>query len=132
MRKGVSLYERIRVKYLKLILKGVKIIEEEKVIKEAQRLKGFDTLNTAYTNKSSKYNKYKFIIAGVLSVYLIYYFKNNYTQPEFEVRNQPNILIPKSIYDVRRRYYIYWELSRVARGLKKTFSYYNYDEESVS
>jgi len=51
--------------------------------------------------------------------------------PEFEIRSQPNFLIPKSVYLVRREHYKYWELSRVARGQKKNFSYYNYDRESV-
>lgn len=29
MRKNVSLYARIKIKYIKMILKGVKIIEEK-------------------------------------------------------------------------------------------------------
>jgi hypothetical protein len=64
-------------------------------------------------------------------MYLLLYLKHNYFQPEYEVRRQPNILIPQGIYDIRRKHYIYWEISRVARGLRKTFTYYNYDKESV-
>ncbi len=68
----------------------------------------------------------------IFGSYIVMYVKHNYFQPEFETRKQPNILIPKGIYDVRRKHYIYWEISRVARGLPKTFSYYNYDRESVN
>jgi hypothetical protein len=67
----------------------------------------------------------------IFSVYAYSYIKHNFTQPEFSVRERPNILIPKSVYEVRRKHYIYWELSRIARGYRKTFSYYNYDKESV-
>lgn len=67
----------------------------------------------------------------IFSVYAYCYIKHNYTQAEFAVREKPNILIPKSVYEVRRKHYIYWELSRIARGYRKTFSYYNYDKESV-
>ena len=47
------------------------------------------------------------------------------------MRKKPNILIPKSVYHARREHYIYWDMSRVARGLNKTFSYHNYDPTSV-
>jgi len=49
-----------------------------------------------------------------------------------EIRNKPNFLVPASVYKVRREHYIYWELSRVARGRKKTFTYFNYDKEAVN
>lgn len=51
-------------------------------------------------------------------------------QSEFQVRKQPNILIPKYIYKVRREFYIYWEISRLARGLPKTFTYSNWDDHA--
>ncbi len=47
------------------------------------------------------------------------------------MRKNPNILIPKSVYHARREHYIYWDISRLARGLNKTFSYHNYDQTSV-
>jgi hypothetical protein len=80
---------------------------------------------------TQNYNKYKFLIFGIFGVYSFIYIKHNYTQPEFIIREKPNILIPRSVYEVRRKHYIYWELSRIARGYRKTFSYYNYDKESV-
>jgi hypothetical protein len=80
---------------------------------------------------TGNYNKYKLWMILVFSVYGYCYIKHNYTQPEFAVREKPNILIPKSVYEVRRKHYIYWEISRIARGYRKTFSYYNYDKESV-
>lgn len=78
------------------------------------------------------YNKYKYLIIGALSIYSFFYFKHNFTKSEFSARKQPNILIPQFVYDIRRKHYIYWEMSRVARGYRKTFSYYNYDREAVS
>ena len=41
------------------------------------------------------------------------------------------MLIPKFIYRIRREHYIYWEISRVARGLPKTFTYSTWDDRSV-
>lgn len=46
------------------------------------------------------------------------------------MRKQPNFLIPKFVYKVRREFYIYWEISRLARGLSKTFTYSNWDEHA--
>ena len=55
---------------------------------------------------------------------------HNFTQSEYDVRLHPNILIPKYIYKVRRESYIYWEISRLARGLNRTFTYSNWDEHA--
>jgi hypothetical protein len=77
------------------------------------------------------YNKYRYILATCLGLYGIFYLKHNLTQPEFECREKPNILIPKIVYKTRRAHHIYWEVSRIARGYVKTFSYYNFDKESV-
>ena len=51
-------------------------------------------------------------------------------QSEYEIRKQPNFLIPKFVYKVRRESYIYWEISRLARGFPKTFTYSNWDEHA--
>jgi len=77
------------------------------------------------------YNKHKLLMIFVFSIYAYCYIKHNYTQTEYFSREKPNILIPKSVYEVRRKSYIFWELSRIARGYRKTFSYSNYDNESV-
>lgn len=47
------------------------------------------------------------------------------------MRKQPNMLIPRFVYRIRRQHYIYWEISRVARGLPKTFTYSTWDPQSV-
>lgn len=39
-------------------------------------------------------------------------------------------MIPKFIYKSRREHYIYWESSRLARGLAPTFTYYDWDAQS--
>lgn len=48
------------------------------------------------------------------------------------MRSRPNFLIPKFVYRIRREHYVFWEISRVARGLPKTFTYSNWDETAVS
>ena len=88
-------------------------------------------INNKLDKPLNHYNKYKYILSFGLVIYLYFYINHNYTKPEFEIRKKPNILIPKSVYDVRLKHYIYWEQSRVARGFRKTFTYYNYDNESV-
>jgi hypothetical protein len=45
---------------------------------------------------------------------------------------RPNRLIPRRIYKIRREHYVYWEISRIARGLPKTFTYSNWDETAVN
>lgn len=47
------------------------------------------------------------------------------------MRKRPNMFIPKFIYKIRREHYVYWEISRLARGLPKTFTYSNWDRTSV-
>lgn len=48
------------------------------------------------------------------------------------MRKKPNILIPRGIYKIRREHYVYWEISRIARGLPKTFTYSAWDPKAVS
>ena len=48
------------------------------------------------------------------------------------MRKKPNMLIPKFVYRIRREHYIYWEISRLARGLPKTFTYSSWDPKSVN
>jgi len=48
------------------------------------------------------------------------------------MRKRPNMLIPKFIYKIRREHYVFWEISRIARGLPKTFTYSNWDEKAVN
>lgn len=64
------------------------------------------------------------------SVFFSTFFGSTF-QKEFDQREQPNILIPKFVYKSRREHYIFWELSRLARGKKAFFSHYEYHEQSV-
>ena len=48
------------------------------------------------------------------------------------MRKRSNMLIPKFVYRIRREHYIYWEISRLARGLPKTFTYSSWDPKSVN
>lgn len=49
---------------------------------------------------------------------------------ELDQRPQPNLLVPEYVYRVRKEHFIYWELSRLARGLSTTFTYSEWDESS--
>jgi hypothetical protein len=81
-------------------------------------------------SRTPPYNYYNRIGAVFLAWFSYKYIKHNFMQSEYEIRKQPNFLIPKYVYQVRREFYIYWEISRVARGLPKTFTYSNWDERA--
>jgi hypothetical protein len=40
------------------------------------------------------------------------------------------MFIPKTVYRIRRMHYVYWEISRLHRGLPKTFTYSRWDEKA--
>ena len=40
------------------------------------------------------------------------------------------MFIPKTVYKIRRLHYVYWEISRVARGLPKTYTYSRWDDKA--
>ena len=113
-RKGPSIYIRMKSKNIKLILKGLKYLSEESKDKQNKQI----------------YNKYKYLLIFLLSSYMFFYIKHNYFKFEFQKMRKPNFLIPRVVYRIRKEHYIYWEKSRLARGLPTTFSYYNYDRES--
>lgn len=134
-RKGPSVYIRLKSKSMKLILKGLKIISEENKTRSVHGLNTFHSTTRGGLINNSKphiYNKYKPLIIFLLCSYSFLYIKHNFLQFEYQKLKQPNFLIPKFIYRIRREHYVYWEKSRLARGLPTTFSYYNYDKESVS
>lgn len=41
-------------------------------------------------------------------------------------------MVPKEIYRIRRLHFVFWETSRLARGLPKTFTYSTWDDKAVS
>ena len=45
---------------------------------------------------------------------------------------QPNPFVPRKVYEIRRKHYVFWEISRLARGLPKTFTYTTWDAKAVS
>lgn len=40
--------------------------------------------------------------------------------------------MPQWVYEIRRKHYVFWEISRLARGLPKTFTYSTWDPKAVS
>ena len=77
-----------------------------------------------------RYNYYNYYVTFFAALYVAKYAKQNFTLCEFDMRRRPNILIPRFVYRIRRAHYIYWETSRLARGLPKTFTYSNWDPDS--
>lgn len=75
------------------------------------------------------YNRIFMVVGAYILTKLIghYYFKT-----EFHMEKSLNPFMPRIVYKVRRRHYVFWEISRVARGLPKTFTYSTWDPESVS
>lgn len=70
--------------------------------------------------------------ALILAYVITKYIKHNFTKTEYQIRKgRPNKLIPKFVYRIRREHYVFWEISRIARGLPKTFTYSNWDENAV-
>jgi hypothetical protein len=76
---------------------------------------------------SSKPYNYYLIRVTPLAAYLLVKVVKKCMQLEFDRREQPNIFVPKIVYRVRRQHYVYWEMSRLARGLPKTFTYSTWD-----
>jgi hypothetical protein len=64
-------------------------------------------------------------IAMIGAWFLTVYVKRNFR------RKRPSLFVPRFIYRIRRDHYIYWEISRLARGLPKTFTYSNWDPNAV-
>jgi hypothetical protein len=72
-------------------------------------------------------------IAVIGAWFMTVYVKRNFTNTEFDIRRKrPSLFVPRIIYRIRRDHYIYWEISRLARGLPKTFTYSNWDPNAVS
>ena len=132
-RKGPSIYIRLKSKNLKLIFKGFKILNEDfkRNIKNKNNwAHSMSKQGIEVGHKPHRYNKNKPIIILLSVVYIFFYIKHNFFKFEFQKIKNPNFLIPKIVYRIRREHYVYWEKSRLARGLSTTFSYYNYDKES--
>ena len=68
--------------------------------------------------------------ALIPSAYIISKYLKHNLQLEYDRRKQPNIFIPKTVYRIRRMHYVYWEISRLHRGLPKTFTYSRWDEKA--
>lgn len=79
------------------------------------------------------YNYYNMWLSLLGAYCITKYMKHNFTKTEFDIRRKkPNMFIPNFIYKIRREHYVYWEISRLARGLPKTFTYSNWDNTAVS
>jgi hypothetical protein len=131
-RKGPSLYIRLKSKNLKLIFKGIKmLVEEHSSSSSNNTFHSMRNRGLVSSKKPHRYNKYKGVLILFSCCYTMLYIKHNFLKFEYEKLKQPNFLIPRFVYRIRKQHYIYWEKSRLARGLPTTFSYYKYDVESV-
>ena len=99
-----------------------------------------------YSERKKAYGFYPFVFSIFFSCYCFEYFTNqlqnvdfikvvpsnfNKLTQEFDQRKKPNFFIPNFIYTVRREHYLFWELSRLARGMSTTFTHYDWDQNSV-
>ncbi|CAD8197898.1 unnamed protein product [Paramecium pentaurelia] len=89
-------------------------------------LRGFFESQDVTVNK----RKMRIILSLIFSLYSYGWIQHNWMKHEFDIRKQPNFLIPIWVYHARREHYIYYEQSRLARGLSTTFSYYDWDPVS--
>jgi len=80
----------------------------------------------------AKYNHYNFYAAVFVSYIFTKSLHHFAFKTEYDQRKQPNPFIPVQVYKIRRLSYIYWEISRLSRGLPKTFTYSTWDEKAVS
>lgn len=86
-------------------------------------LKGFFETNTA-----KPYNYYKKYTVLISSILLLKWYLHD-IKSEFYKRRNPNVFIPYLIYKARKESYIYWELTRLSKGLNTTFTYYYYKND---
>jgi hypothetical protein len=83
-------------------------------------------------NVERPYNYYNLWIAVSGAWLITLYVKRNFTSTEFDIRKRrPSLWIPRMVYKIRRDHYTYWEISRIARGLPKTFTYSKWDPKAV-
>jgi hypothetical protein len=67
----------------------------------------------------------------LLAAFITYKSLSHYCfSTEYQIRKRPNPFVPKYVYKVRREHYVFWEISRVARGLPKTFTYSSWDSQA--
>lgn len=78
------------------------------------------------------YNFYNKWFAVVAAYFVTKYIGHYWFQTEYAIGKQPNCFIPRIVYKIRRQHYTFWEISRVARGLPKTFTYSTWDPKAVS
>jgi len=104
-------------------------IDDRKAPNVKQYLRG---LRKYYLARQYIERPYNYYLAWLLvpSVYIgVKYIKHN-LQLEYDRRKHPNMFIPEIVYRVRRMHYVYWEISRLSRGLPKTFTYSTWDDRA--
>lgn len=93
-------------------------------------LRGIRGLFEKSSQRKRSYNYYLFAFSIGTTIFSFEYFKNQ-LRNEFDQRELQYIYIPKFILRIRREHYLYWELSRLARGMSTTFTHYDWDPSSV-
>jgi hypothetical protein len=104
-------------------------IDDRKAPNVKQYLRG---LRKYYIAQQSVVRPYNYHLAWMVipGAYLFSKWLKHNLQTEFDRRQQPNLFIPKIVYKIRRKHYVYWEISRVSRGLPKTFTYSTWDDKA--
>lgn len=105
-------------------------LDERKAPNVKKYLIGLRQYNYLSLYTSKPYNHYPLMLSPILAYVGVKILKNS-LRLEFDRREQPNIFIPKTVYKIRRQHYVYWEISRLARGLPKTFTYSTWDPKAA-
>ena len=104
-------------------------IDDRRAPNVKQYLRGLRKYRQASQAIKKGYNFY-LMSSSVLVAYVGTKYLQHMLLSEFDQRDQPNIFVPKIVYTIRRAHYVYWEISRLARGLPKTFTYSTWDEKA--
>lgn len=96
-----------------------------------QYLRGLRNYTRLSENSEKPYNFYLFWTGSLLSFAVIkFYLAHLSVRLEPHWRKKPNALVPIGVYDIRKKHYVFWEISRVSRGLPKTFTYSKWDSQA--
>lgn len=104
-------------------------LDEKRAPNVKQYLRGLQQFNRLKHLVKRPYN-FHLAWGGVCFAYCLSKWVKHTLQLEIDRREQPNLLVPKAVYRIRRQHYVFWEISRVARGLPKTFTYSEWDSRA--
>ena len=95
-----------------------------------QMLKGLRNYQVNSFHNVVPYNRLSRLLILPVSYVLVKLMNHNLFKSEYDQRKRPNPFMPRWIYKIRRKHYVYWEISRLSRGLPKAFTYSRWDQKA--